>query len=55
MKDTISALPQFQEMKAKYSVHINVCQECRTLFEKRKLDTIAAFEQVRSSFFNFVL
>ena len=45
MKDTIAALPQFQEMKAKYSIHINICQECRSLFEKRKLDAIAAFEQ----------
>ena len=45
MKDTINALPQFQEMKSKYSIHINICQECRTLFEKRKLDAVAAFEQ----------
>jgi syntaxin-binding protein 1 len=45
MKETISALPQFQEMKQKYSIHINVCQECKTLFEKRKLDAVAAFEQ----------
>ncbi len=46
MKETISALPQFQEMKSKYSVHINICQECKSIFEKRKLDKIAAFEQV---------
>ena len=46
MKETISALPQFQEMKTKYSIHINVCQECKALFEKRKLDAVAAFEQV---------
>ncbi len=46
MKDTITALPQFQEMKTKYAIHINICQECRAIFEKRKLDSIAAFEQV---------
>lgn len=47
MKDTIAALPVFQEMKAKYSVHINICQECKNAFEKRKLDAVAAFEQVK--------
>ncbi|KAI8802520.1 Sec1-like protein [Cladochytrium replicatum] len=45
MKDTLSALPQFQEMKTKFSVHINICQECKQLFERRKLDKIAAVEQ----------
>lgn len=45
MKDTISALPQFQEMKTKFSTHINICQECKVLFEKRKLASVAAFEQ----------
>ncbi|KAJ3201238.1 vacuolar sorting protein VPS33/slp1 [Entophlyctis luteolus] len=45
MKDTISSLPQFQELKAKYSVHINICQECKSLFERRKLDLVAAVEQ----------
>lgn len=46
MKDTISSLPQFQEMKTKYSIHINICQECKQLFDKRKLNAIAAYEQV---------
>ncbi|KAI9092656.1 Sec1-like protein [Phlyctochytrium arcticum] len=45
MKDTLGSLPQFQEMKAKFSVHINICQECKSLFEKRQLDMIAAVEQ----------
>ncbi|KAJ3123490.1 vacuolar sorting protein VPS33/slp1 [Nowakowskiella sp. JEL0407] len=45
MKDTLSALPQFQEMKSKFSVHINICQECKSLFERRKLSLVASVEQ----------
>ncbi|KAJ8327543.1 hypothetical protein BDV3_003364 [Batrachochytrium dendrobatidis] len=45
MKDTLSSLPQFQEMKAKFAVHINICQECKSLFEKRRLDLAASVEQ----------
>ncbi|KAI8823539.1 Sec1-like protein [Fimicolochytrium jonesii] len=45
MKDTLSSLPQFQEMKGKFSVHINICQECRAMFERRQLDLVAAVEQ----------
>ncbi|KAJ3291694.1 vacuolar sorting protein VPS33/slp1, partial [Blyttiomyces sp. JEL0837] len=36
MKDTLTSLPQFQEMKAK---------ECKLIFERRKLDSVAAVEQ----------
>ncbi|KAJ1547774.1 vacuolar sorting protein VPS33/slp1 [Nowakowskiella sp. JEL0078] len=45
MKDTLSSLPEFQEMKAKFSVHINICQECKSLFERRKLSLVASVEQ----------
>jgi syntaxin-binding protein 1 len=45
MKDTLSALPEFQEMKAKFSLHINICQECQTVFEKRSIGPIAGIEQ----------
>ncbi|KAI8926874.1 Sec1-like protein [Entophlyctis helioformis] len=45
MKDTLSSLPQFQEMKSKFSVHINICQECKSLFEKRRLDIVAGVQQ----------
>lgn len=45
MKDTLSSLPQFQTMKAKYSIHINICQDCKSLFEKRNLDLVAAVQQ----------
>ncbi|KAI8614150.1 Sec1-like protein [Chytriomyces sp. MP71] len=45
MKDTITSIPQFQEMKAKFSVHINICQECQSIFERRRLDLVAGVEQ----------
>ncbi|KAJ3179267.1 vacuolar sorting protein VPS33/slp1 [Gaertneriomyces sp. JEL0708] len=45
MKDTLSALPQFQDLKAKFSTHINICQECKAMFERRQLDLVAAVEQ----------
>lgn len=45
MKDTLSSLPQFQTLKAKFSVHITICQECKLLFEKRNLDLVAAVQQ----------
>ena len=46
MKDTLSSLPQFQEMKGKFAVHINICQECKNIFEKRRLDLAAGVQQV---------
>ncbi|KAJ3409160.1 vacuolar sorting protein VPS33/slp1 [Chytridiales sp. JEL 0842] len=45
MKDTLTSLPEFQEMKAKFSIHINICQECKLIFERRKLDSVASVEQ----------
>ncbi|KAI8914350.1 Sec1-like protein [Gorgonomyces haynaldii] len=45
MKDTLSSLPQFQAMKSKFSVHINICQECKSLFERRRLDLVAGVQQ----------
>ncbi|KAJ3216032.1 vacuolar sorting protein VPS33/slp1 [Dinochytrium kinnereticum] len=45
LKDTLTSLPEFQDMKSKFSVHINICQECKSLFERRRLDSLAAVEQ----------
>ncbi|KAJ3270376.1 vacuolar sorting protein VPS33/slp1, partial [Borealophlyctis nickersoniae] len=45
MKETLSSLPQFQEMKTKFSVHINICQECKVMFERRRLDAVGLVEQ----------
>lgn len=45
LKDTLSSVPQFQELKSKFSVHINMSQECMMLFEKCKLAKLAGVEQ----------
>ncbi|ORZ37150.1 Sec1-like protein [Catenaria anguillulae PL171] len=45
LKDTLAAMPQFQEMKQKYSIHINLAQECMTMFERKKLNETAMIEQ----------
>jgi len=46
LKDTIQALPQYQEMKDKFSVHIDLCQRCNNIFSKNNLTDIAKIEQV---------
>ncbi|TPX45932.1 hypothetical protein SeMB42_g00060 [Synchytrium endobioticum] len=45
MQDTISALPQFQELKKQFAVHINICRECQSAFEEGKYSDIGAIEQ----------
>jgi len=45
IKDTIQALPQFHEMKDKFSVHIDLCQKCNNIFSKTNLSDIAKIEQ----------
>ncbi|KAG4086819.1 Sec1-like protein [Neocallimastix lanati (nom. inval.)] len=45
LKDTIQALPQYQEMKDKFSVHIDLCQRCNNIFSKNNLTDIAKIEQ----------
>ncbi|RKP01437.1 hypothetical protein CXG81DRAFT_11991 [Caulochytrium protostelioides] len=45
MKDTLAHLPQFQEMKQRFAVHINICGQCKSEFESRKLDLVAGVEQ----------
>lgn len=45
MKATLAALPQFQELKTKFAAHINLCQECMGLFERRKLGGVGGVEQ----------
>ena len=46
IKDMIAGLPQFQEGKEAYSLHLNMAQECMTLFQKCQLPNIATAEQV---------
>ncbi|CAG8553971.1 7652_t:CDS:10 [Diversispora eburnea] len=45
MKRMLATLPQFQNMKEKFSVHLNIAQECMSVFEKERLDEIANVEQ----------
>ncbi|CDS07042.1 hypothetical protein LRAMOSA09565 [Lichtheimia ramosa] len=45
MKEMLGNLPQFQEMKAKYSAHLNIAQECLSVFERHKLNSVGNLEQ----------
>lgn len=45
MKEMLTAIPQFQDLKAKFSVHISMAQECMNLFEKHRIAASAAVEQ----------
>ncbi|RUS20042.1 hypothetical protein BC937DRAFT_86503 [Endogone sp. FLAS-F59071] len=45
MKDVLANLPQFQELKAKYSAHISIAQDCMAAFEKSKLGQVGTVEQ----------
>ncbi|KIJ55031.1 hypothetical protein M422DRAFT_64178 [Sphaerobolus stellatus SS14] len=45
MKDMLANLPQYQEMREKFSLHLNMAQECMEIFEKQKLPAAASVEQ----------
>ncbi|KAL1917572.1 uncharacterized protein VTP21DRAFT_3965 [Calcarisporiella thermophila] len=45
MKEMLTALPQFQEDKAKYSAHITIAQNCMNAFENSKLNQTGLLEQ----------
>ncbi|RDW69723.1 Sec1-like protein [Coleophoma cylindrospora] len=45
IKDMLAGLPQFQEMKEAYSLHLNMAQECMNIFQRNKLPDIASVEQ----------
>ncbi|CCF33574.1 Sec1 family protein [Colletotrichum higginsianum] len=45
IRDMLAGLPQFQEMKEAYSLHLNMAQEAMNIFEKHKLPDIASIEQ----------
>jgi syntaxin-binding protein 1 len=45
IKDMLAGLPQFQELKEAYSLHLNMAQECMNIFQHRKLPDIASVEQ----------
>ena len=46
LKDTLAAIPEFQELKSKFSTHISIAQECMALFERSKAAKVANVEQV---------
>lgn len=43
----LAGLPQFQEGKEAYSLHLGMAQEAVNIFQKRRLTDIATLEQVR--------
>ncbi|CAG8817631.1 7918_t:CDS:2, partial [Racocetra persica] len=45
IKKMLATLPQFQNMKEKYSVHLSIAQECMSVFDKEKLAEVATVEQ----------
>ncbi|KAG6331420.1 hypothetical protein ID866_7667 [Astraeus odoratus] len=49
MKDMLASLPQYQEQREKFSLHLNMAQDCMTIFEKDKLPLVANVEQCCST------
>ncbi|KAL1839045.1 hypothetical protein VTJ49DRAFT_6134 [Mycothermus thermophilus] len=45
IRDMLAGLPQFQEMKAAYSLHLTMAQEAMNIFQKYKLADLASVEQ----------
>ncbi|KAB8342704.1 hypothetical protein FH972_022304 [Carpinus fangiana] len=45
IKDMLAGLPQFQEMKEAYSLHLTMAQEAMNIFQQRKLPDLASVEQ----------
>ncbi|KAF8074953.1 Sec1-like snare protein, partial [Lyophyllum atratum] len=45
MKEMLASLPQYQEQREKFSLHLNMAQECMAIFERDKLPLVANVEQ----------
>ncbi|KAI9752486.1 MAG: DEAH-box ATP-dependent RNA helicase prp22 [Chaenotheca gracillima] len=45
IKDMLAGLPQFQELKDAYALHLTMAQECMNIFQSRKLPDLASVEQ----------
>ncbi|KAJ2914649.1 hypothetical protein MD484_g5748, partial [Candolleomyces efflorescens] len=45
MKEMLANLPQFQEQREKFSLHLSMAQDCMGIFERDKLPLIANVEQ----------
>ena len=46
IKDMLAGLPQFQEGKEAFSLHLNMASDAMDVFQKRRLADIASVEQV---------
>jgi syntaxin-binding protein 1 len=46
MRDMLANLPQFQEMRDQFSLHLNLAERCMDLFEQKKLLEVGLIEQV---------
>ncbi|ESK97828.1 snare binding protein sec1 [Moniliophthora roreri MCA 2997] len=45
MKEMLANLPQYQEQRENFSLHLSMAQECMGIFEKEKLPLVANVEQ----------
>ena len=46
IKDMLAGLPQFQELKEAYALHLGMAQESMNRFQRGKLNDISVVEQV---------
>ena len=46
MRDMLADLPQFQEMRDQFSLHLNLAEKCMQVFEEKKLLEVGLVEQV---------
>lgn len=46
IKDMLAGLPQFQEGKEAFSLHLNMASDAMNIFQTRRLADIASVEQV---------
>ncbi|KAG0227954.1 vacuolar sorting protein VPS33/slp1 [Actinomortierella wolfii] len=45
IKDQLASLPEYQDLKSKYSTHIHMAKECMRIFEKYKINELGLIEQ----------
>ncbi|KAI9886251.1 MAG: hypothetical protein M1823_001922 [Watsoniomyces obsoletus] len=45
IRDMLAGLPQFQELKEAYSLHLSMANECMNIFQSHKLADLASVEQ----------
>ena len=55
MRDMLANLPQFQEMRDQFSLHLNLAEKCMETFEQKKLLDVGLIEQVRAKYRRFML